>query len=72
MSVLEEHCAAIAARMVDVELMWMAQRLPCEEEQSAFHKAVRAEAERRFPKVKSIILDPVRPSQTAGGDLHKC
>lgn len=71
MSVLEEHFAAVAARMVDAEVMWMAQRLPSTDEQSVFHKAVKAEAERRFPTMTSIIMDPVKPSQIADGGLHK-
>jgi len=44
---LEEHCAALAADMIDNEIAWIVRRLPGEEERTPFHQAVKKEAERR-------------------------
>jgi hypothetical protein len=45
---VEEHCAAMAAEMIDEEIAWIARRLPeNKRERTRFHSAVKKEAERR-------------------------
>jgi len=44
---MEEHLAAMAARMIDAEIASIIRRLPAHKEQAPFHKAVLQEAERR-------------------------
>ena len=55
MPLMEEHCAALAERMIDDELIWLARRLPSDEEQTPFHRAVRKEAEKRFPEIRAQL-----------------
>jgi hypothetical protein len=55
---MEDHLAAMAARMIDAELASIIRRLPAHKEQAPFHHAVLKEAERRGllpsrPKVSS-------------------
>lgn len=44
---MEQHLAAMAARMIDAEIASIIRRLPVHKEQAPFHKAVLEEARRR-------------------------
>lgn len=47
MQPLEEHCAAMAANMIDDEIASIVRRLPPPDDQAPFHRAIMKEAERR-------------------------
>lgn len=44
---LNEHRAALAATLIDEEVLWMLRRVPPRESQNPFHRALLREAERR-------------------------
>jgi hypothetical protein len=56
---MEDHLAAMAARMIDAELASIIRRLPAHKEQAPFHLAVLKEAERRG------LLNPASDNQTS-------
>jgi len=47
MKSLEEHCAAMAAALIDDELVWRLKRVPAAEQRTHLDEALIKEAERR-------------------------